>query len=284
MTEKDKQDNEKRKEKLAEEKDIIERIRAGDEKLKEDFVKNNQGLVIYLAKRYAYSPEILPDLIAEGNMGLLKALEKFDFSKKVKFGTYAYFWIKRFILRALMKEFEVLKIPERFQEFKEKLEDLKKDYMLRFGRKPTNNEISKELKIPHEIVQKLKKYSEQVRVISSDFYDGEKDVDLFEVIDFQQDGEPGLWEILRNKDILNKIFDRLKKRERRANIDTWLKVLKLHYGLQDGIQHSYKEIAHELDVSRQRVHQIIKICIKKLKKEWEEMENENVRETYKNDT
>ena len=256
------------------EKEIITRIRKGDEKLKEEFIKKNQGLVIHIAKKYAYSPDILPDLIAEGNMGLLKALEKFDFKKKVKFGTYAYFWIKRFILRAVMKEFEVLKIPERFQEFKEKMEEVKRDYMLKYGREPTDAELSRELKIPPEVVKKLKRYSEQVRVISSDFYNGEKDVDLFEIIDFKKRGEPGLWEILRNKDILNRIFERLKNKEKRANIENWIEVLKLHYGLKDGIQHSYKEIAEKLGVSRQRVHQIIKVCVKKLKKEWEEIKNE----------
>jgi RNA polymerase primary sigma factor len=216
----------------------------------------------------------LADLIAEGNMGLLKALEKFDFRKNVKFGTYAYFWIKRFVLRAIMKEFEVLKIPERYQEFKEKLEELKKDYMFNHGRTPTEKEIAEELKLTPEIIKKLKKYSGQVRVISSGYYDGEKEVDLFEVIDFEKSGDPGFWEVLNNKDILANIFSRLKDKEKRANIDTWIKVLELYYGLEDGVQHSYKEISEKMDVSRQRVHQIKKIALKKLKKEWKEIKNE----------
>ncbi|MCK9266526.1 sigma-70 family RNA polymerase sigma factor [bacterium] len=257
-----------------EEIQMIKLIRKGDRKAKETFVKQNQGLVIYLAKRYAFSSDILADLIAEGNMGLLKALEKFDFRKNVKFGTYAYFWIKRFVLRAIMKEFEVLKIPERYQEFKEKLEELKKDYMFNHGRTPTEKEIAEELKLTPEIIKKLKKYSGQVRVISSGYYDGEKEVDLFEVIDFERSGDPGFWEVLNNKDILANIFSRLKDKEKRANIDTWIKVLELYYGLEDGVQHSYKEISEKMDVSRQRVHQIKKIALKKLKKEWEEIKNE----------
>jgi RNA polymerase primary sigma factor len=259
---------------LKDEIEIIKRIRKGDREAMEEFTRNNQGLVIYLAKRYAFSSDILPDLIAEGNMGLLKAIEKFNFKKKVKFGTYAYFWIKRFIIRAIMKEFEVLKIPERYQEFREKVEELKKDYMFKNGRYPTDNEIAKTLNLPPEIVKKLKRYATQVRVISSDFYDGEKQVDLFEVVDFTKKEEQGFWEVLRNKDILEKIFDRLQKKEKRANIEIWLKVLKLYYGLGGGIQHSYKEIAEELDVSRQRVHQIKKICLQKLKKEWKLMKKE----------
>ncbi len=257
---------------------VIKRIRKGDRKAKEQFARDNQGLVIYLAKRYAFSPDILPDLIAEGNMGLLKAIDKFDFKKKVKFGTYAYFWIKRFIIRAIMKEFEVLKIPERYQEFREQVEEMKRDYMFKNGRNPTDREIASTLKLPLEIVKKLKKYASQVRIISSDYYDGEKQVDLFEVVDFNKKGEQGLWELLRNKDILEKIFERLKKKEKRANIEIWLKVLEMYYGLGGGIQRSYKEIANELNVSRQRVHQIKKICLQKLKKEWKAMKKEGLRD------
>jgi len=264
---------------------IIQEIRKGNKEAKESFIKQNQGLVIYLAKRYAFSSDILADLIAEGNMGLLKALEKFDFRKKVKFGTYAYFWIKRFILRAVMKEFEVLKIPERYQEFKEKLEEIRKDYMFNQGRMPTDKEIAEGLKLAPEIVKKLKKYSNQVRVISSGFYDGEKEIDLFEVIDFEKHGEPGLWEVLNNRDILVNIFSRLKNKKKRANIQTWIKVLELYYGLgEDGIQYSYKEISAKLKISRQRVHQIKKVALKKLKKEWKEIKHERTAIADKDNT
>ena len=213
-----------------------------------------------------------------------KALEKFDFKKKVKFGTYAYFWVKRFILRAIMKEFEVLKVPEKIHEFKEKLDNLKREYELKYAREPTDAEIAKELKLPVEMVRKLKKYSEQVRVISSDFYNGEKEADLFEIIKFKEGEEANFWKILRNKDILEKIFENLKKKEKKAKIDKWLWVLKLHYGLENGVTYSYKEIAEKLGVSRQRVHQIIKMCVKKLQKEWEEMKNEKLIETDTRDS
>jgi len=269
---------------IEEEKEIIKKIRKGNEKLKQEFIKKNQGLVIHIAKKYAFTPEVLPDLIAEGNMGLLRALEKFDFRKKVKFGTYAYFWIKRFVLRAIMKEYEILKIPEKYQEFREKLEEIKRNYALKYGREPTDKEIAQEMKLPVEIIKKLKKFSEQVRVISSDFYNGEKDVDLFEIFSFKKEKERELWEILRNKDILNKIFTRLREKEKRANIDLWLKVLKLHFGIDGNRPHSYKEIAAQMNVSRQRIHQIIKICLKRLKKEWEEMKDEISEELDPDDT
>ena len=263
---------------LEDERKIITRIRKGDKKLREEFIKKNQGLIIHIAKKYAFSNEILPDLIAEGNMGLIRAIEKFDFRKKVKFGTYAYFWIKRFVLRALMKEFEILKIPERYHEFKEKMDEVNNAYNLKFGRDATDEELAKELKLPLNIVKKFKKYSEDLTIISSDYYNGEKDVDLFELIDTTGKKTEKFWEILRNKDILDKIFERIKKKEKRANVDVWCKVLKLHYGLENGIQYSYKEIAKKLGVTRQRVHQIKKICLKKLREEWEEMKNEGFKE------
>ncbi len=263
---------------LEDERKIITRIRKGDKKLREEFIKKNQGLIIHIAKKYAFSNEILPDLIAEGNMGLIRAIEKFDFRKKVKFGTYAYFWIKRFVLRALMKEFEILKIPERYHEFKEKMDEINNTYNLKFGRDATDEELARELKLPLNIVKKFKKYSDDLTIISSDYYNGEKDVDLFELIDTTGKKTEKFWEILRNKDILDKIFERIKKKEKRANVDVWCKVLKLHYGLENGIQYSYKEIAKKLGVTRQRVHQIKKICLKKLRKEWEEMKNEGFKE------
>lgn len=263
---------------IADEKKIITKIRKGDKKLRDEFIKKNQGLVIHIARKYAFSPEILPDLIAEGNMGLMRAIEKFDFRKKVKFGTYAYFWIKRFVLRAIMKEFEILKIPERYHEFKEKMDEINNIYSLKFGRNATDEELAKELKIPLTVVKKFKKYSDEFTIISSDFYDGEKDVDLFDLINTTGKKTDMFWEILRNKDILGKIFERIRQKEKRANVDVWFDVLKLHYGLENGVQYSYKEIAKKLGVTRQRVHQIKKICLKRLREEWEEMKNEGFEE------
>ncbi|MGC8976794.1 MAG: sigma-70 family RNA polymerase sigma factor [Candidatus Ratteibacteria bacterium] len=265
---------------LDEEKEIIKRIREGDKKLEAQFIKKNQGLVFHIAKKYAFTPEILHDLISEGNMGLLKAIEKFDFRRKVKFGTYAYFWIKRFILRAIMREFEILKIPEKYHEFKEKIEEIENFYNLKYGRDPKDEELARELKIPVNVVKKFKKYANEIKVISSDFYNGDKDIDLFDIINTEHKKTEFSWEILRNKDILNKIFEKIKEKEKRANVDTWLKVIKMHFGLENGISYSYKEIAKKIGVTRQRVHQIKKIGLKRLKEEWEKMKEEFKNEEF----
>ncbi|MCM8833286.1 MAG: hypothetical protein NC816_05145, partial [Candidatus Omnitrophica bacterium] len=165
-------------------------------------------------------------------------------------------------------------------EFKEKMDEINNIYNLKYGRYATDEELAKELKIPLTIVKKFKKYSEEFTIISSDFYDGEKDVDLFDLINTTGKKTEKFWEILRNKDILNKIFERLKEKEKRANVDVWFEVIKLHYGLEDGIQYSYKEIAKKLGLTRQRIHQIKKICLKKLKEEWEAMKNEKIEKSY----
>ncbi|MDD3726359.1 MAG: sigma-70 family RNA polymerase sigma factor [Candidatus Ratteibacteria bacterium] len=264
----------KGKKKEDNELELLSRIKSGDKKAKEQFVRENQGLVIYLAKKYAFTPDILPDLIAEGNMGLLRAVEKFDAKKKVKFGTYAYFWIKRFILRAIIREFEVLKIPERYRELQEKVEEVKKDHMFRKGTMPTDKEVAKNLNVPIEVLKKLKKYTSHIRVISSDFYDGEKQVDLFDIKDFSHREEQSIWELLRNRDLLEKIFGRMREKENKADVDMWLKVLEMYYGLGGKEPLSYKEIAKELNVSRQRIHQIKKDCLAKLTEEWQEMKKE----------
>ncbi len=271
------------KKSMSDEHEIIKKIRAGDREARESFIKDNQGLVVSLAKKYAFTPDIVPDLVAEGNMGLLKALDKFDFSKNVKFVTYAYYWIKRFILRAMLKEFELFRIPEKYHELGEDLSGLEKTYMMKYGRPPTDKEIGDHFDLPHELVKKIKKYSENVK-ISSDFYNGEKDVDLFDVIDFNNHQDRALWQIFTEHDIIEKIFERLRRKEKKADIERWINVLDMHYGLNGSIQYSYKEIAEKMGVSRQRVHQIIKVCIKKLREEWEEMKDEQSEELDSSNT
>ena len=254
--------------------ELILRIRKGDRPALEEFAKRNQGLVIHIARKYTYSPDVLSDLIAEGNIGLLRALEKYDFKRNVKFGTYAYFWIKRFVVRAIMKEFELFRVPERVQEFRDRYEQIKRNYQVEYGSSPSDEEIGRRLKVPLVVLQKLKGPAGGQRVISPVIYDGEKESDLFQILDFGKGDESDFWEILRNKDILEKIFERLRKREKRANIELWIKALKLHFGLEGSSPMIYMEISRELDVSRQRIHQIIKVCLKKLRVEWRELEHE----------
>lgn len=260
-----------RKEELA----YLERIKKRDRKAFEEFMRLNQGLVISLARKYAFSYEMLPDLIAEGNLGLIRAIEKFNPAKNTKFGTYAFFWIKRFILRSIMNQFDYFHVPEHVQELRDKYLDFVQRYKLEKNRFPAEKEISAELKIPLDVLSKIKKHLEHFKISPALKANGEETFDIFEITDFKNDRNA--WtQLLQDKELLEKLFGRLREKEKKANINMWIEIIKLHFGLNSEPAYSYKEIADKLGVTRQRVHQIIKICLKKLKSEYKEMKNERI--------
>ncbi|MCM8760132.1 MAG: hypothetical protein NC832_00200, partial [Candidatus Omnitrophica bacterium] len=173
-----------------------------------------------------------------------------------------------------------LKIPERYEGLMDKIKEVKREYMLKKGEMPTDEDIAESLNLPVEVLKKLKRYGSKIRVISSDFYNGEKQVDLFDIMDFSKEEELNLWEILRNKDLLQRIFERLrmKKRKRKTKVDMWLKVIEMYYGLDGKVPLGYTEISKKLNVSRQRIQQIKDVCLQKLIREWKEMEKEEKRD------
>lgn len=253
----------------------LKKIKNRDRKAFEDFMRLNQGLVISLARKYAFSYEMLPDLIAEGNLGLIRAIEKFNPAKNTKFGTYAFFWIKRFILRSIMNQFDFFRVPEHVQELRDKYLDFVQRYKLEKNRFPTEKEISGELKIPDDVLSKIKKHLEHFKISPVLKANGEETFDIFEITDFNNDRHA--WtRLLQDKELLEKLFGRLRKKEKKANISMWLNVIKLHFGLDNEPAYSYKEIADKMGITRQRVHQIIKICLKKLKIEYREMKDERI--------
>jgi len=256
------------------EKKLMALARRGDKQAREIFVQRHQGLVVSLAKKYAFTPDVIDDLVVEGNMGLLRALEKFKPSHKVRFGTYAYFWIKRYILRAIMKEFELFKIPEKLKEFKDRCEEIKQRYQQTYGRSPTTSEVAQEMKMPVEVLNKFFRYGQHIRVSTSFLDDDGERTELFEVMDFSSGRGLSVAEMLRQKDLLESMFHRLAEKEKRGKTEVWFKVLKLHYGIGYSRPYSYKEIAWQFGISRQRVHQIIQTCLAKLQKEWRKMRYE----------
>ncbi|MCM8759362.1 MAG: sigma-70 family RNA polymerase sigma factor [Candidatus Omnitrophica bacterium] len=256
-----------------EEVELLRKIKKGDRESQEKFLKMNQGLVISIAKKYAFSPDILEDLISEGNLGLLEAIRKFDFNKNTRFGTYAYFWVKRYIKRALANE--TFKVPEKIQKSKTKYKNLVEQFKLRNNRYPENSEIASLLNLDLDTFLKYKPYFEATR-IAPDFRDeNDEDYNIFDITDFEA-GKRKWDRMILDKEIINKLFERVKEKNKRVKIETWLKALKLHYGIDNGNPRSYKEIADELGITRQRVHQIIKNCLKYLNREIKEMRNEGV--------
>ncbi|HOJ30422.1 MAG TPA: sigma-70 family RNA polymerase sigma factor [bacterium] len=256
-----------------EELELLKKIKQGDRDAQEKFMKMNQGLVVSIARRYAFSNDILEDLISEGNIGLIEAIKKFDPKKHARFGTYAYFWVRRYIMRAMSTS--SFKVPEKIKKLKTKYKNVIEKVKLEENRCPTNTEMASLLKLDVPTFLKYKPYFESTK-ISPFFQDSEnEDYDLFDITNFTSSKKQ--WDsILVDKDILNKLFRRLQKKIKSGSIDIWLKALKLHYGIDDGIPRSYKEIAEQMGFSRQRVHQIIKTCLKHLHNEIKEMKNERI--------
>ncbi len=252
-------------------RELLLQVRRGEERAKTDLIKRNQGLVVSIAKKYAFNPDALDDLVIEGNMGLLKAMDKFDLRTRTKFGTYAYYWIKRYILRSMLKELAVLRIPERQYEIQSKTAEFIRKYTLTIGCAPTDDEIAEELHIPLKILRRAKRVLKRTVLPQ---INPESAGDSIDQLDLKQSHERDFGEDLYNHYVLERIFNRVNQQEKRANIDIRHKILKLNFGIDDGIPHSYKEIAKEFDISRQRVHQILHSYIKKLQREWKEMQKE----------
>jgi len=256
----------------------FKRIKKGDMKARDEFIRMNQGLVVSLAARYAFSREILPDLISEGNLGLMKAIERFELSKHTKFSTYAYFWVKRYILRLLMSGTDMFKVPEKVHMLKDRYNQIMLKAKLERNEIPHDTEIADELDIELPLFKKYKPYFKTSTMPAVFRTDEDEDLDVFETTDFEPDKKESNT-VLETQEILNRLFNRLKAKERRAKIDMWIEILKDHFGITDGIPHSYKEIAarqKQRKLSRQRIHQIIKECLKKLQREFKEMKNEGL--------
>ncbi len=253
--------------------ELLEKIKNGDLYALEKFMKINQGLVVSIAKKYAFNPNIMDDLISEGNIGLLEAVKKFKPEKHTRFGTYAYFWVKRYIMRAIANK--TFRVPEKIQKMKIKYKNLIEKIKLEKNRYPENSEMASLLKIDLPTFLKYKPYFEAT-MISPVFKDREdENYELFDIRDFGTDSNR--WDrMLIDKEIINKLFERLKNKNKRIKTDIWIKVLKLHFGIDNGIPRSYKEIAKEMGMSRQRIHQIVKNCLKYLNNEIKEMKNEGI--------
>jgi RNA polymerase sigma factor (sigma-70 family) len=253
----------------------IRKIREGDRNASEEFVRMNQGLVVSLASKYAFTRDALPDLIAEGNMGLLRAIVKFKTEKHTKFSTYAYFWIKRFILRSLMTTNSVFKVPEKVQELKDRYNQFIQKSKLERNESPTDAQIAAALHLELRLFLKYKAYFKSFTMSQTASNDDEEPVDVLDLQDMDEH-RTTLSTLLQDREILDRIFERLQAKEKRAKIGMWLEVLKYHFGLIDGTPYSYNEIAEKKAISRQRVHQIIKVCLYKLQQEFKEMKNEGI--------